>query len=66
MKVRATKEFEKIQDKTVGRIRIAGEEFEVDEARAELLKSHNLIEIIIEEPKEEPKVEKPKRKTRKK
>lgn len=46
MKVKANKNFENMIDKTVGRKRKEGEIFEVDEARANLLLKHNLVEFI--------------------
>ena len=49
MKVIARHEFEGIIDATIGRARKAGEVFEVDAARANLLLEHHLIEVIPEE-----------------
>lgn len=56
MKVQATKKFESIIDATIGRKRPAGEVFEVNEQRAQLLLSRGLV-IAVDEPKEEPKAE---------
>lgn len=63
MKVRANKNFESIIDATIGRVRKAGEEWEVNEQRAKLLLDHKLVSIV-EEPKEQVEV-KPEKKQRK-
>lgn len=52
MKLKAKKEFEKIIDSTIGRVRKNGEIFEVSEDRAMVLLKANLVEIV-EEPKKE-------------
>lgn len=61
MKVKANKEFEWILDSTVGRSRVNGEIFEVDEDRANVLIEKGLVipmDMVIEE-------KKPKRRARK-
>ena len=69
VRVRATEKFERIIDGAIGRPRRKGEEWEVDEARAEHLVKHGVAELVnIVEP-EEPqveKIEKPKRGRKKK
>lgn len=64
MKVEALERFEHVLDMTVKRKRVKGEIFDVDEDRAKLLESHNLVKILDkkEEPKEEPKPKKPRKK----
>ena len=59
MKLKALKSFETIIDATIGRKRIEGEIFEVDEDRAKVLLDHELVEVVIEE---KPKKETPKKK----
>ena len=59
MRVIAKRNFEHIIDATIGRPRLEGEEFEVDKDRAQLLKEHDLVIIVREEPIPE-KVEIPK------
>ena len=49
MKVIARHEFENIIDATIQRPRRAGEVFDVDEARANLLLEHHLIEVLPQE-----------------
>ena len=53
MKVIARHEFENIIDATINRPRRAGEVFEVDAARANLLLEHHLVEVLPEEIKGE-------------
>lgn len=65
VRVRATKKFEGLIDGAIGRTRKEGEEWEVDEARAEHLAKHG-VAIILEEPKEPEEVKEPKKRGRKK
>ena len=48
MKVKANQKFEWIVDSTIGRVRVNGEEFEVDEDRAKVLLDKGLIEPLEE------------------
>lgn len=57
MKVKALKKFETVVDSTVNRTRKCDEIFEVDKARAEKLLDANLIVVVEEEKKPEPKVQ---------
>lgn len=63
MKVKALKKFESVVDSTVNRVRKAGEEFEVDEKRVEVLLKANLIEVLEKAETKKAKAEEPEIKT---
>lgn len=63
MKVKALKKFESVVDSTVNRVRKAGEEFEVDAERVELLLKNNLVEVLDKAEPKKAKAEEPEIKT---
>lgn len=69
MKLKAKAAFGHVMDLTVNRCRYEGEVFEADEERADLLLSHDLVTIVVEDEEKLDKmqevaevIEKPKRK----